>query len=393
MGQITSPFVDQTDYKPELKILGSQLTECRLAVKDLFHIAGLKTAAGNPDWAASHETPEHSSAVVDTLIAHGAKYVGKTITDELAYSLNGNNIHYPELYNALDVKRICGGSSSGSAYAVAMNIADIGLGTDTGGSIRVPASYNGLFGFRPSHGIISTQGLVSLAPDFDTVGWMTKSIDLLDTIAQCLLPPSDQIQHTPFRPLLINALVQHCDYSEQLTQWGERVFGQTLPDVPALSMDTLTLASEVFRTLQGRQIWQTHGEWIRQYKPRFAQDINTRFEWCATLSKQDELNGLDKQSHFVRLLREAMGNDHLLVLPTTPSAAPLQKSDVSWLANYRKDLMAYTCIAGLGGLPQLHMPIFRKDKQAYGVSLIGPKNSDLALLAYAKNLLEKHSEK
>ena len=154
----------------------SSLAQLRLAVKDLFHIRGIPTAAGNPTWLATHPVPQSTNSSVTALLQLGAQYVGKTVTDELAYSLNGLNIHYPALHNLVTPNRLVGGSSSGSAAAVSTDLADIGLGTDTGGSIRVPASYNGLFGLRTTHGAIACDNMVPLAPSFDTVGWMCQTL-------------------------------------------------------------------------------------------------------------------------------------------------------------------------------------------------------------------------
>src|SRR6187431_1810526 len=175
-------------HYPNPRAGSGSLVGLRLGVKDLFHIAGLPTAAGNPDWLASHALPEQTSPVVMQLLNAGAELVGKTQTDELAYSLNGLNIHYGAPINPRSPERLPGGSSSGSAVAVAVGDIDIGLGTDTGGSIRVPASYNGLFGIRTSHGFISSEQMVPLAPLFDSVGWLTRDAKTLALVGEVLLP-------------------------------------------------------------------------------------------------------------------------------------------------------------------------------------------------------------
>ena len=173
------------------------LSGLRLGVKDLFHIAGLPTTAGNPDWLNSHsQSATVTAPSVTTLLTEGAALLGKTLTDELAYSLEGVNKHYGTPTNPKAPNRIPGGSSSGSAVAVANGSIDIGLGTDTGGSIRVPASYNGIYGFRPSHGAVSCQHLVPLSPRFDTVGWLTSNLKNLRKVADLFLKPSsDRLSH------------------------------------------------------------------------------------------------------------------------------------------------------------------------------------------------------
>ncbi len=152
------------------------------AAKDILDVAGRVTGCGNPDWAASH------APVVEALLAAGANLAGKTITDELAYSLNGQNFHYGTPANTNAPGRIPGGSSCGSAAATAAGLVDLALGSDTGGSVRIPASYCGLFGLRPSHGLVSLDGVMALAPSFDTLGWLAPNAALLKAVGEVLLP-------------------------------------------------------------------------------------------------------------------------------------------------------------------------------------------------------------
>jgi amidase len=157
------------------------------AAKDLFDVAGYVACAGNPDWLRTHAPAGKTAPVVQTLLEAGATLMGKTVTDELAFSMSGENIHYGTPINPAAPARIPGGSSSGSASATASKLVDFALGTDTSGSIRVPASYCGLFSLRPTHGRISCQGVIPLAPSFDTVGWVARDATLLQRIGEVLL--------------------------------------------------------------------------------------------------------------------------------------------------------------------------------------------------------------
>ena len=158
------------------------------ALKDLIDVAGCRTGAGNPDWLARQSPAERSATVVEKTLAAGATLVGKTITDELAFSLEGRNVHYGSPINPACPDRMCGGSSSGSGVAVAAGLVDFAIGTDTGGSVRVPASFLGVFGFRPSHGAVSLDGVVPFAPSYDTVGWFARDAELLEKVGLVLLP-------------------------------------------------------------------------------------------------------------------------------------------------------------------------------------------------------------
>ena len=372
---------------PAAEHAGSQpLQGFRLAVKDLFHMAGLPTTAGNPTWLATHSIPTETASSVAQLIADGATFVGKTITDELAYSLNGQNIHYGTPQNPVTPDRLPGGSSSGSAVAVSQDLADIGLGTDTGGSIRVPSSYNGLFGLRPTHGVIAADNMVALAPSFDTVGFMTRTLPSLEKVAKSLLPDTTPVlPKTLISRTLINQ-VEHKDLLlQQLESWQQA--GKLTLD-GELEVDPIHWQTgATFRTLQGAEIWQTHGAWITEHDPDFAPDIASRFEWTKTIQPADIDQAKTQQAVFRDWMDEQI-KDSILILPTTPGRAPELTIEDSELADYRNQLLELTAIAGLCGYPQLHLPVCEIDGAPCGLSLIGPRGSDLSLINFAKSLME-----
>ncbi|MFT2099099.1 amidase [Marinomonas sp. 2405UD66-6] len=395
---VQNPFLTLSDQDANCADFSSKrestvdqpLKGLRLAVKDLFHMAGLPTSAGNPTWLATHSIPTQTSSSVIALLDAGAEFCGKTITDELAYSLNGQNIHYGTPENPITPNRLPGGSSSGSAIAVSAGFADIGLGTDTGGSIRVPSSYNGLFGLRPTHGVIEMDNMVGLAPSFDTVGWMTKDLKALASVAKVLLKESIE---TSFNKVLIcdNLIDQVAHSSElkkQLDVWRQKGF---LTNETPFQIDTKAWkTSETFRTLQGAEIWCEHGEWIESEKPVFAPDIQIRLEWCATISADDVAIAKQQRKDFTDWIQSEL-KDSVLIMPTTPGLSPLFEIDVDELAEYRNQLMDITAVAGLAGLPQLHLPVCELEGAPCGLSLVGPKGSDLELIELAKTLLEQDS--
>ena len=157
------------------------------AVKDLIDVADRLTGCGNPTWRDTHPPAAVHAVCVEQLLAAGAHAVGKTVTDELAFSLIGENHFYGTPLNAAAPNRVPGGSSSGSASAVACGLADFALGTDTGGSVRVPASNCGIWGLRTSHGFVSVAGVMPFAPTFDTVGILARSAEVLRRAAEVLL--------------------------------------------------------------------------------------------------------------------------------------------------------------------------------------------------------------
>jgi len=374
--------------------LSGELDGLRLGVKDLFHIAGLPTGAGNPDWLASHPIPNQTSPIVTQLLNAGATFVGKTQTDELAYSLNGLSMHYGAPRNPKAPSRLPGGSSSGSAVAVAAGDIDIGLGSDTGGSIRVPASYNGLFGIRTTHGLLSGEHMVPLAPAFDTVGWLAASAEILWRVGDVLLPPAFTLWSNKrtldvgvISPVINNTQLWNESHNHWLAQQKTFVEFKRL----SLCEDFCKRASECFRILQGRDIWRTHGEWIRKQKPTFAADIHARFEWASQLTSEQENIAAAERLELQQEIATWFEGVDLLVLPTTPGPAPLLGASGEWMDNYRTQLMGLTAPAGLAGLPQIHLPVLMSDnspidKAPMGISLLAPQGFDRDLLQLAARL-------
>lgn len=369
----------------------ASLSGLRLGVKDLFHIAGLPTGAGNPDWLASHPIPEQTSPVVTRLLNAGAELVAKTQTDELAYSLNGLNMHYGAPLNPKAPLRLPGGSSSGSAVAVAAGEIDIGLGTDTGGSVRVPASYNGLFGIRTSHGLLSTEQMVALAPEFDSVGWLARSAATLLRVGDALLPPA--VVSWPgdraLRVGVISAVINRRKlWREPHDQWLRQQ--KFLRECKRLSLreGCFKRASDCFRVLQGREIWRTHGDWILQQRPVFAPDIQARFEWASHLTQEQEDAAAAERLELQQEIAAWFNGVDLLLLPTTPGPAPLLNASAEAMDKYRSQLLGLTAPAGLAGLPQIHLPVLsaEEDGAPLGISLLAPKGLDRDLLLLAARL-------
>ena len=383
---MTSPFIQREPFPYAVSPRSDSLAGLRLAVKDLFAIKGMPTTAGNPTWSQTHAIPQATSSVVETLLAHGASYVGKTVTDELAYSLNGQNKHYGTPVNPVTPDRLPGGSSSGSAVAVAANEADIGLGTDTGGSIRVPASYNRLFGLRTTHDLIARDNMVALAPSFDTVGVMTRDLSTLAGVMQVLC---DTPAPEPLQPhlTLADSLLDCCDHADLIRQWSDRLDSSSLSHDSSLDADALDVA-ETFRILQGAEIRDEHGEWLSVNQPDIAEDIQQRIDASMRITIQQQQRAKSTQQQIAESLEKVLSQTDAIIIPTTPGIAPRLDAPAGSMVAYRQQLLSLTAFAGLAGLPQLHLPLFTLHNAPCGLSLIGKKGSDLALISYARWLME-----
>ena len=274
--------------------------------------------AGNPAWLAEAPVePEHAWAV-GALLDAGAAVRGIARTDEFAYSLAGTNAHSGTPPNARAPHRISGGSTSGSASAVALGHATIGLGTDTGGSIRVPASYQGLFGIRTTHDAVPRDGLLALSPSFDAVGWVTRDAARLAAVGDVLLPRTT--------PTGLRELVTVAD----LTRIAEPEVGDVVDEFAAdagargedWDLSALPDWLTGFQTLQAWEAWRERGPWLSTRLDTLGADVRGRFE-AAALIDDARAEAARRQVAAARdQVRDLVG-DRVLVLPSASSVAPL----------------------------------------------------------------------
>ena len=357
------------------------------AAKDLFDVAGHPTGAGNPAWLATHPVPERSSPLVDALLAAGATLVGKTLTDELAYSINGDNVHYGTPKNVRAPGRVPGGSSSGSAAAVAAGLCDFALGTDTGGSTRVPASYCGIWGLRTTHGLLSREGLVALNPGFDTPTWLAHDAATFLSVARVLLP-GRPVRFT--RALLLEDALAQAD--DAFRPAAERVFESLSQGRDALRTDvargddTLEQWRQTYITASAREAWQVHGDWIGANTPTFATAVAARFDAASRIDADAaDAAGL-RQARIRASVRALLGENGVAVLPSAASVAPLLSASGAEVDEVRGRTFRIACVAGLAGLPQVSLPFVSASGLPAGISLLGPAGSDLALIELAVSL-------
>lgn len=367
---------------------GGPLAGLSFAAKDLFDVAGQPTGAGNPRWLASHPVPTEHSAVVAQLLDAGATLMGKVLTDELAYSLHGDNLHYGTPLNSLYPARVTGGSSSGSAAAVAAGLVHFALGTDTGGSTRVPASYCGLWGLRTTHGLVPATGLVPLHPSFDTATWLAADGEVFERVGRVLLPD------TPYTPRRLLLPLDAWELADDIFAAPLRQAREALAQLLACVPENLRIAGEAglpawrqtYVTAGAFEGWQVHGAWITQAQPTFAPAIASRWQAASQVSAEAAATARAAQAQIRAQVRELLGNDGLMLLPSAASLAPLRDADPAAVDAVRLRTMAITCIAGLCGLPQISLPVRTASGDMLGLSLLGPAGSDLALIRIARSL-------
>ncbi|MBD8070108.1 amidase [Bacillus sp. PS06] len=365
------------------------------SVKDVFAIKGHKSSAGNPDYLRTHEASTENAPVIEALLQNGATLKGTTHTDELMYSLNGENAHYGTPVNPKAPDHIPGGSSSGSAVAAASGVVDFTLGTDTGGSVRIPSSYCGIFGVRPTHGAVEIKGVIPLADSFDTVGWMASDLSTLVKVGKVIIDKQIAPTEHGFSRVLYATDAWERILQQQITESLHR----SLPVIKSicpmfeeiiLSDEGLDRWANAFRILQAMEIWEEHKDWVEKVKPTFGPGIKDRFEWASTLKKEEYEQEFHLREKVKDRLYTLLGDDGILVIPTAPGGAPLKNLAGDELEDYRSRAMQLTCIAGLAGLPQVTLPIGEDGEgKPVGLSFIGNRHQDLQLLQFAQEVWGK----
>lgn len=382
-------FLDYPEVAVESAAAG-RLAGLTLGVKDIFDVKGVVSGWGNPDRYEEGKVAEATAPAVQKLLDAGARFIGKTQTEELAFSMIGQNVHYPHPVNPAAPDRVTGGSSSGSAAAVAGGLADIATGSDTGGSVRAPASFCGLIGLRTTHGLISLEGTMPLAPSFDTFGWFARDAETYERVGEVMLGAAS----AEIKPRLISlpALDELVSGPAEAKAYGrmKNVVANALGLVraakqPPFSIDELYWAT---RKLQAYEAWAEHGEWISVKRRRIGQAIYDRFAFGRTVSAAEMIAETKKRDAFRAAFADLLGDDGILVLPTVPCAAPLAASSSEKKDAFREQAIRLLCWSGLSGFPQISLPLGAVEGAPFGISLLGPAGSDLALIRLGRRVLQ-----
>lgn len=367
---------------------GGPLAGVRLAVKDLFDVAGWPTTYGHPDWARTHPTAVATAPAVAALLDAGAALVGKTKTVELAFGLTGENVWHGTPLNPAAPDRFPGGSSCGSAAAVAAGLADLALGSDTGGSVRIPASYCGLYGIRPTHGAISLAGACALAPSFDTAGWFARDAGLLAQAGRALLPEGGDGPPGPllrFEEAWENADPAVAEAVRLTLARLEALLGGCVLSV-RLVPEGLDAFYGAFRALQAQEVWATLGAWIEATRPRFGPGVAERFEYARRVPPEAVAAARTFRAAVQPRVRGLLSGGAVLVFPASPCPAPLLTASGEEQDRVRARTIAVTAIAGLAGCPEIVLSAAKVDGAPVGLSLVAAPGRDRALLSLAEAL-------
>ncbi|MBO2445864.1 amidase [Actinomadura barringtoniae] len=360
---------------------GGPLDGLSVAVKDLYAVAGERIGAGNPDWLAGAPVETVTSPVVQALLDAGADVAGIAQTDELAFSLTGTNRHYGTPPNPAAPGRIPGGSSSGSASATALGLVDIGLGTDTAGSCRAPASHCGLYGIRTTHGLIPKVGVLPLAPSYDTVGWFARDAGTHDLAGDVLLPGGEPAPVTRF--LVADDVVALAE-PDTVAEFEKACGRWDVERVESLCEGRLDEWFAAFRSHQASEAWESHGAWIDAHPGSLGPGVTARFEAGRGIDAERRAELGEVVAGARATLRAAIPEGTALLLPCASAPAPMAGSSMAEMDVYRAATLRLTCLASIAGLPSVVMPLLTVGGLPTGLSAVGAPGSDRALLDLAK---------
>jgi len=375
-------FVSHGPQSLQLTTQGS-LSGCTFAVKDLMDIVGYKTACGNPDRLRDTTPAVATAPAVLAPLMNGARIIGKTHTDELACGMFGMNPHFGTPINPCVPDRVPGGSSSGSSSAVAASLCDFALGTDTGGSIRVPASFCGIYGLRTTFGRISVAGIMAMAPSFDTVGWFARDAAMLRRVGEIYFGPIKSAGPRRSRLLLARDA-----FNIPVREIGDAllVAARSLQPVNEISLfeEGIETWLDTFRPLQLNELWSTLGAWATAPGRVLSTAVAERIKLASSVDPAAVASALVRREALTDRLVGLLGDEGVLAIPTAHDLPPLRDAPVSAQIEFREHTLALTCIASLCRLPQINIPVATVDGCPVGLSLIAGPRGDERLLAMAE---------
>lgn len=386
--RIRSAFVPHDLKAPIKGAANGPLAGLSVVIKDMFDIVGERTGGGNPAWLAAQKPATKNAAVVQKLLDAGATITGKTVCDEFFYSIAGVNAHYGTPVNPRAPGRLPGGSSSGSASAAASDACDFAIGSDTGGSVRVPSSFCGLYGIRTTHGRVDITGAMGMADSFDAVGWFANAPGIFRKIGPVLLGGTSTAADIVRVVVLDDAFAEADPQVATLMKEALAAMANELPSPShqRIAPEGLETWREAFRVIQSREIWSVYGDFVTRVKPRFGPGVAERFAAAATVTEEMAAQARVIQERARDRIRGIAQPGTLLLLPTSPTIAPLADAPHAEHESFRMRAMRMTCIAGLSGLPQVSIPVGTVDGCPVGLSFIGWAGGDETLLDLAVRL-------
>ena len=356
------------------------LSNLNFVLKDMCDVKNFKTSCGNPDFFKKCDFANDYAPFLKDLLNEGPVLKGITVCDEFFYSLIGENGHYGTPTNLNAPSCVPGGSSSGSAAALTTDLYDFSIGSDTGGSVRIPASFCGLIGMRPTHNRINTKGVYPMAPSFDTVGWFANNPEIFQKVGNVLLNNIER-SNVDFKQYVVaEDLLELCDAEVQSN--FNNYINVNIPNInkTRLSTNTKAIIADNFRILQGAEVKANIIPWIEKNKPNISPEIRSRIDMASKITDIEVNRALIFRKTLIDEIKKSLPEGTIAVFPTSPFSAPKSGQDDESLGSFRKRLMELTSIAGMTSRPQITIPRLKDKSGPVGISLLGWKYSDEILL-------------
>jgi aspartyl-tRNA(Asn)/glutamyl-tRNA(Gln) amidotransferase subunit A len=395
-------WVDPDDALEQARRLDRAEEDLRLkgipiCVKDVIDVSGIPTTAGSASW---RRAPRHDAAAVSRLRRAGAVIVGKGHTNEFAYGIDGNNPHFRDCRNPYDRARVPGGSSSGPAVATATGMALAGIGTDTSGSIRVPASLCGLVGVRPTAGSVPVSGVVPLAWSYDTVGPVARTVADAGILLEALTGSSYHEQAGPEHDLrgrrigVIGQLVESVElYVEAGVLATVKRLEEAGADVALVEFELLRYANAIHQLVQHAEASQAHAPWFRDQFEHYSEPVRLRLEVGRLLPASAYLAAQQARRLLIDEMANKMSGLDALLAPATPCVAPLRESAEVTVRGVQRDLrsalMQCTVPPTEFSCPVIAVPIGLHDGLPLGMQVIGRPLAEALLLSIAAVCAER----
>lgn len=359
------------------------------AAKDVFKIKGSTVGNGHPVWLETHEPDDFTSSIIVRLLKNGADLVGKTICDELCFSISGENWNWGNPMNPQDLRRFTGGSSAGSGAATAAGLCDFALGSDCLGSVRVPSAYCGVLCIRPTYKRVPSDGEAPYCASMDVLGFMGNNPDVFRRVAPVMLG-EDKDPHPVRRVLIAEDLFASVD---------QNVADTLKPAVDYIAaqvgtVETVSVAQghidewvEIFRHIQGYEVWESYGGWYNKYHPVLNRGPHERLLWASTITRRQYLDAYKKREAIIERVDSLVKDGGILILPTAASVAPLRTTPLEEISATRLQSTKLLCVSPLTGTPQLNLPMVEQYNVPLGLTIIGERGNDLTLANFAADMV------
>ncbi len=384
-------FITFHEISPEKEGILSGLT---FGIKDIFLTKGIRTTAGSR--VLKDYVPKSNAYVVDQILQNGGRVIGKTNTHEFALGATNTSSIAGPARNPHDPSRISGGSSGGSAVAVALDMVDVGIGSDTGGSIRIPASLCGVIGFKPTTGLVPLDGVIPFSWSMDTVGIMSKSFDKILLTFNSLLPYDKRkvlVSQLPSKPKIGVYLFGDDQGSQSLSKVLDKISSEF--EVKQVNLNMLTyFGSHVRQTIAVAEASSYHKEWINSYAGLYFDDTKNILLSGFKISAVDYVDAMRARRALLEEYLKAFRDVDVIISPTTKIVAPKIDEVKGRESQFRYQLISNTELFSVVGAPSISIPLGSgPEGLPLGLMVSGEPFEDGKLLRIASMLQDQFGSK